>query len=267
MNLYNLPLVRNWFVFVPHAFLQSIRDYPYIYLTLIPKLSFLCALIACNAINSLGCAAISYLHKLHLWLMLYTLCQYIMNLQWSTSDGFLTIFTFGIRILHIRIRIRVGGVNWRFTIWSYIVFWKENKNTTTQECIPVGCVPPAQWPSGGVCSGACLSGGCLPRGCLPRKGVSAQEGGVCPGGGCLPRRGYLTRGCLHWVSAGGMSAWGVFMWPIPSCIWCYLYAVPTPTECQHQCSWLYSGVWSCDSTACWDIPPPAHPCEQNDRQV
>ena len=51
---------------------------------------------------------------------------------------------------------------------------------------------------------------------LPR-GVPAQ-GGACPWG-CLPR-----------------SA----MWPIPSCIWCYLYAASTPSECQHQCSSLYS---------------------------
>ena len=30
-------------------------------------------------------------------------------------------------------------------------------------------------------------------------------------------------------------------WPIPSCIWCYLYAVPDPTETEEQCSCLYSG--------------------------
>ena len=51
-------------------------------------------------------------------------------------------------------------------------------------------------------------------------GVSAQEGGgVCP---------------------GGVRLEGGVMWPIQSCIWCYLYAASTPTECQHQCSCLYS---------------------------
>ena len=55
---------------------------------------------------------------------------------------------------------------------------------------------------GGACPGGCLPGGCL------------------LGGVCLPR--------------GGV------MWPIPSCIWCYLYAASTPTECRHLCSSLYS---------------------------
>ena len=43
------------------------------------------------------------------------------------------------------------------------------------------------------------------------------------------------RGC---VCQGSLPR-GV-MWPIQSCIWCYLYTVPTPTACQHQCSCLYS---------------------------
>ena len=30
------------------------------------------------------------------------------------------------------------------------------------------------------------------------------------------------------------------MWPIPSCIWCYLYVVPAPTETEEQCSCLYN---------------------------
>ena len=78
------------------------------------------------------------------------------------------------------------------------------------------------WPGGGLCPGALTQGGVwpwghLPGGCLPR-GVS-DRGGVCPGG-----------------SAGGCT-----MWPIPSCIWCYLYAASSPTETHQQCSCLYSG--------------------------
>ena len=53
---------------------------------------------------------------------------------------------------------------------------------------------------------------------------------------------YLPRGYLSGTGGtgpGGACPGGV-MWPIPSCIWCYLYAASTPTECQHQCSCLYS---------------------------
>ena len=46
-----------------------------------------------------GGAALYFSHKFHHWLMLHTLGQYIVNVQWSTTgDRFLTIFTFGIRI-------------------------------------------------------------------------------------------------------------------------------------------------------------------------
>ena len=57
------------------------------------------ALITCNAMNWPGGAAIYLSHKFHPWLMLYTIGQYIVNVQWSmASEGFLTIFKFGIRI-------------------------------------------------------------------------------------------------------------------------------------------------------------------------
>ena len=36
------------------------------------------------------------------------------------------------------------------------------------------------------------------------------------------------------------------MRPIQLCIWCYLYAVPAPTEGEHQSRCLYSAGWSCD---------------------
>ena len=142
-----------------------------------------------------------------------------------------------------------------------------------QECIPVGYVPPTHWPSGG-CVPYYLShhafdvGGCLPRGYLPR-GVSAwgclSGGAMWPIASCIWCWGCLPRGCMLRVSAqGGVCPGGVCpvgvcpggaMWPTPSCIWCYLYAVLTPTECQHQCSRLYSGGWSCDPSACWDTTP------------
>ena len=63
-----------------------------------PEIVPLSALIACNAMNWPGGAAIYCLPKLHHWLMLYTLGQYIVNVQWSiTGEGFLTIFKFRIR--------------------------------------------------------------------------------------------------------------------------------------------------------------------------
>ena len=57
----------------------------------------LSALIACNAMNWPGGDALSFSYRFHHWLMLYTLGQYIVNVQSSTtSDGFSTIFIFGI---------------------------------------------------------------------------------------------------------------------------------------------------------------------------
>ena len=68
------------------------------------------------------------------------------------------------------------------------------KQSTKQECIPIGCIPPAS---------VAIVGGCV---CL--RGVCLEVGGVCLEGGCLPRGGgCLSRGggvCLE----VGMSAWG-----------------------------------------------------------
>ena len=63
-----------------------------------PEIVPLSALIACNGMNSPGGAALSFSHKFHHWLMLYTLAEYIVNMQSSmTSDRFLTILTLGIQ--------------------------------------------------------------------------------------------------------------------------------------------------------------------------
>ena len=63
-----------------------------------PEILPLSTLIACNAMNWPGGAAIYLSHKFQHWLILYTLGQYIVNVQWSmASEGFLTIFKFGIR--------------------------------------------------------------------------------------------------------------------------------------------------------------------------
>ena len=101
-------------------------------------------------------------------------------------------------------------------------------------CLPKGCLPGGMPASGVPAWGACL--GVSARGCLP--------GGVCPGG-CLPG-GVCLWGVPAWgcLPMGGACLGGT-MWPIPSCIWCYLYASSSPTETDHQCSCLYS-VWSCD---------------------
>ena len=69
------------------------------FLSSYPEIVPLSALIACNAMNWLGGDALSFSHRFHHWLMLYTLGQYIVNVQSSTtSDGFLTIFIFGIML-------------------------------------------------------------------------------------------------------------------------------------------------------------------------
>ena len=128
-------------------------------------------------------------------------------------------------------------------------------------CILGGCLT---W--GGVCQGVCLPRGVSAQGgvwpgvvsdlggggvCLSAWGVSDQ--GVSAGG-CLPGGGVCLGGvCLGGVWTGGMSdqggvsdLGGCYMWPIPSCIWCYLYAASSPTETHQQCSCLYSAGWSCD---------------------
>ena len=106
---------------------------------------------------------------------------------------------------------------------------------------------------GGVCPGGCLPPwgwrymprGCLPGG-LPGEGVVVCLGGsawagVCPGGGGdLPGGSAQGGVCQRGVCSERGSLLGGTMWPIPWCIWCYLYAASTPTETQHQCSCLYS---------------------------
>ena len=112
-----------------------------------------------------------------------------------------------------------------------------------QECIPVGCVPPAHWPWY-VCWGVCSWGGGV---CSWGEGLLL--GGVCSWGGSA----------LGGVSAlqGGVCSWGgVNMWPVPSCIWCYLYAASTPTETHQQCSCLYTAGWSCDLQGMLGYHPP-----------
>ena len=105
-----------------------------------------------------------------------------------------------------------------------------------QDCIPVGCVTPTHWSylgregrvcQGGACWGVFTQGGACLEGCLP--------------GECLPR-GCLPRGCT--------------MWPIPSCIWCYLYAAFSPTETHQQCSCLCSAGFSCDLQGMLGYHPP-----------
>ena len=141
-------------------------------------------------------------------------------------------------------------------------FWLNLKKK--QECIPVGCVPPDQWPYWWGVS----AWGYLPR--MPARGVYlvglpggstwgvSAQGGVCPGG--------LPGGSAWWVCLGGVcpgvSAWGCLprgvsaqgvcaMWPIPSCIWCYLYAAFSPTETN---CWLV--MWPARHAG---IPPPPPP--------
>ena len=126
-------------------------------------------------------------------------------------------------------------------------------------------------PEGGVCQRGVCQGvsarGVSARGCLPEGGVSARGGCVCQRGDCLPEgvsarggcllggvcqgRGVCQRGCVCQRGSGGCLPGGVCqrgvsarggctMWPIPSCMWCYLYAASSPTETQHQCSCLYT---------------------------
>ena len=81
-------LVRSWL---------SSKFTCHVYSITYPEIVPLSALIACNAMNWPWGDALSFSHRFHHWLMLYTLGQYIVNVQSSTtSDGFLTIFIFGI---------------------------------------------------------------------------------------------------------------------------------------------------------------------------
>ena len=83
-----------------------------------PEIVPLSALIAGNAMNSPGGAALSFSHKFTHWLMLYTLAEYIVNMQSSvTSDRFLTIFTFG--------------------IWTCTTFIDEHMYTREKKAVPL----------------------------------------------------------------------------------------------------------------------------------
>ena len=85
-------------------------------------------------------------------------------------------------------------------------------------------------------------------------GVSAP-GGVCSQGVYLP-----GETCL-----GGVPAQGCTMWPVPSYIWCYPYAAPSPTETHQQCSCLYIYCWLVmwPASHAGILPPtPPHPPPQ-----
>ena len=104
------------------------------------------------------------------------------------------------------------------------------------------------WPF--LCS---ASSGCLSLGI----GESAS------GEGSLHVRGLPLGGLPPGVCLQGVST----MWPIPWCIWCYLYTVPIPTESKHQCSCLYSAGWSCDlwlANCILGCQPSSPSCGQND---
>ena len=113
------------------------------------------------------------------------------------------------------------------------------------------CVRPGGCLTWGVSDWECLTWGVSDWGCL--SGVS-WPGGVWTEG-VSDLRGVWPGECLTWgvsdlgvVSDLGGGVWpgGCTMWPIPSCIWCYLYAASSPTETHQQCSCLYSAGWSCD---------------------
>ena len=110
----------------------------------------------------------------------------------------------------------------------------------------------------GSCLWVYLPGGVPVHGWCTCLGVYLP-GGTCPGCTCL---GYLLGGC---TCQGVYLPGGWTMWPIPSCIWCYLYAVLTPTESQHLCSCLYSAGWSCDLWCMLGYHPP--PPEQKHRHL
>ena len=80
-------------------------------------------------INSLQClnwpggAALSFSHTFHHWLMLYTLGQYIVNVQWSTtSDRFLNIFKFGICWRQTKETDQIFLRNWK-RIFASCLWW------------------------------------------------------------------------------------------------------------------------------------------------
>ena len=110
---------------------------------------------------------------------------------------------------------------------------------------------------GGMCGfrGVCMVAGghvWLPGGHVWLPGGHAWLPGECawlPGGHAWLLEGHAWLPGGHaWLPGGMHGCRGVPMWPIPSCIWCYLYAVSTPTESQQLCTCLYTG-WSCDTHA------------------
>ena len=93
------PCMKKTIVFYYSYYMNKPRNFYKFRLTY-PEIVPLSALIACNGMNSPGGAALSFSHKFHHWLMLYTLAEYIVNMQSSmTSDRFLTILTFRIRTI------------------------------------------------------------------------------------------------------------------------------------------------------------------------
>ena len=85
------------------------------------------------------------------------------------------------------------------------------------------------------------------------RSLTVSRGGVCPEGvsaqGCLPRGGQCLPGgrCLL---LGGCA-----MWPIPSCIWCYLYAVPAQLRLKsNAAAYIVVAMWP--GKACWDTSLP-----------
>ena len=117
---------------------------------------------------------------------------------------------------------------------------------------PWGGVPAREVPAQG---GVPAQGVYLPGG-VPACGEGVYlPGGYLPGG--VPARGvYLPRGVYLHVGRGCICPGGCTMWPIPSCIWCYLYAASSPTETHQHCSCLYSAGWSCDLQGILGYTPP-----------
>ena len=129
-----------------------------------------------------------------------------------------------------------------------------------------GCLPGRAVPAG-TCQGVYLQGGVPARGCTCQgctcqgylqRGVYLQ-GGVPTGRGVPARGGVPTRGRYL---PRGVCPGGCTMWPIPSCIWCYLHAVVTPTEIYYLCTCLYSAGWSYDLWCMLGYTQPPSPVDR-----
>ena len=109
----------------------------------------LSALIACNAMNWPGGAAISCSPKFHHWLMMYTLGQYIMNVQWSkTSDRFLTIIIFGIRKVIFPHMWYARDYLWCMSLLEWLKFWSKSHRipgSLWQNSPPPPPLVPSKW--------------------------------------------------------------------------------------------------------------------------